>query len=187
MTFTDLILIAFGVSFSVFAIVLMSSVERCLTLFDILKISFFFGFFQGLMMFLGWLLCSSFSHLLMGYTSWIIFAFFIVIGLKMIFKSLKVKPEERTFNLRNIKILTGLSFASGINSFIIGLTLALTDVSILNAVVVVVLVTFFISIAGIYIGKKTGKYSIGNKIEFLGGIIFIALGMKILLHHFGVI
>ncbi len=105
----------------------------------------------------------------------------------MIFKSFKVKPEERTFNLRNIEILTGLSFASGINSFIIGLTLVLTDVSILNAVVVVVLVTFFISISGIYIGKKTGKYLLGNKVEFLGGIIFIALGVKIILHHFGVI
>jgi putative Mn2+ efflux pump MntP len=164
LTFTDLILIAFALSFSVFAIVLMSSVERCLTLFDILKI-----------------------HLLMGYTSWIIFAFFIVIGLKMIFKSFKVKPEERTFNLGKFKILTGLSFATGINSFIIGLTLALTDVSILNAVVVVVLVTFFISIAGNYIGKKTGKYLLGNKVEFLGGIIFIALGVKIIFHHFGVI
>ena len=61
-----------------------------------------------------------------------------------------------------------------------GITIALLKDPILISSLIIGVVAFAFSIAGIFIGKKLGDY-VGDKFQILGGVILILIGIKILL------
>ena len=65
---------------------------------------------------------------------------------------------------------------------ILGLNIAFLELPIIMVIPLIGLITFFASMAGIYIGKKSATKS-ARKIEILGGLILIGLGIKILIEH----
>ncbi|MBN2593453.1 MAG: manganese efflux pump, partial [Sedimentisphaerales bacterium] len=69
-----------------------------------------------------------------------------------------------------------------IDALAIGITLSLITSSIAMAVTIIGLITFTLSYAGTVIGKKLGHF-FENKIEALGGLVLIGIGVKILCEH----
>jgi putative Mn2+ efflux pump MntP len=106
----------------------------------------------------------------------------LAIGVKMIYESFKITETEKNFNPSNIVVLLSLSIATSIDALVVGITLSLVASNIILAVIIIGLVTFILSCIGVYIGKKFGHF-FENKIEALGGLVLIALGVKILLEH----
>lgn len=100
----------------------------------------------------------------------------------MIYESFKIKPADDKFNPSNVLVLLVLSVATSIDALAVGITLSFLKVSIAVAVVIIGLVTFILSYLGVFVGKKLGHF-FENKIEAIGGIILIALGIKILIEH----
>jgi putative Mn2+ efflux pump MntP len=49
-------------------------------------------------------------------------------------------------------------------------------------VTIIGLVTFALSYAGVFIGKRFGHF-FESKIEIIGGLILIAIGVKIVIEH----
>ncbi|MGB2862321.1 MAG: manganese efflux pump, partial [Sedimentisphaerales bacterium] len=82
----------------------------------------------------------------------------------------------------NIIILLVLSVATSIDALAIGITLSLIISSIALAVITIGLITFALSYAGVLIGKRYGHF-FENKIEALGGLVLIGIGVKILCEH----
>ncbi|MHC4541814.1 MAG: manganese efflux pump, partial [Planctomycetota bacterium] len=79
-------------------------------------------------------------------------------------------------------VLLALSVATSIDALAIGITLSLITRSIVPAVTVIGVITFILSYLGVIIGKRFGHF-FENKIEILGGLILIAIGVKILIEH----
>ena len=78
-----------------------------------------------------------------------------------------------------------LSIATSIDALVVGFSYALASSStIFGGAVIIGAVTFFFSMLGIRIGKDVGE-KFGKKVEFLGGVILIGIGVKILLGHMG--
>jgi len=75
-----------------------------------------------------------------------------------------------------------LSLATSIDALAIGITLSFLRVSLATAVGIIGLVTFVLSYLGVFIGKRFGHF-FENKIEAIGGLILIGLGLKILIEH----
>ena len=75
-----------------------------------------------------------------------------------------------------------LSIATSIDALAVGFTLSLVTHSIGLAVSLIGIITFGLSYAGYAIGKRVG-HIFENKIEILGGLILIAIGLKILIQH----
>ena len=107
-----------------------------------------------------------------------------IIGVNMIREAFS-KNEEINDKL-DFKNLSILGIATSIDALIIGITFAIMNVNILIASLIIFIVTFIMSIIGLKIGNIFGcKFE--KKAEFLGGVILILIGIKILLEHLNII
>lgn len=161
----------------------------------------FFGFFQAMMPFLGWLLGRSFASYIEAYDHWIAFGLLALVGGKMIFdavKELRSPPEEeaadpdKSADRINFGELLILSVATSIDALAVGLSFAMLNMgfasadpglmNIWSSVLVIGVTTFLISLSGVNIGNRVG-IRFQAKAEIAGGIVLIGLGIRILLEH----
>ena len=94
--------------------------------------------------------------------------------------------EKIKMNFKNFKESASKSLESITESLAIGVTFAFLQTDIFSASTIIALVTFALCVVAIYIGKKLGSL-LESKAEFIGGLILIGLGVKILLEHLNLI
>lgn len=177
-----IILIAIGLAMDVFAVSVASGVsQRPLTLRHAFKLAAAFGIFQGLMPIIGWIAGSSFAAYITGLDHWLAFGLLGFIGAKMIAEStaLDYKPDHE--NMTNKMVLV-LAVATSIDALAVGLSFSFLDTPILLPAIIIAVITFFISLLGVAIGHRLGSM-FERKAEFLGGVILIIIGVKILFDH----
>jgi putative Mn2+ efflux pump MntP len=139
----------------------------------------YFGFFQAIMPFIGYLGGKGVMGFIASYANWIGFFLLLLIGSKMIYESLANKIESDISTITH-KIMLTLAIATSIDAMAAGFTLTLLDVNPFIACMIIGVTTFCFSWLGVYIGKKSGTY-LESKAECLGGLTLIAIGFKILL------
>ena len=145
-----------------------------------LIISSFFAGFQMLMPIIGWLAGFSLQTIIVGIDHWIAFGLLTVIGAKMIHDSTKRETAHET-TLRLHSLLT-MSIATSIDALMVGLSFAFIQTEILLPVAIIGLVTFLLSFVGFFFGCGIGKV-FGNRIKVVGGLVLIAIGVRILIEH----
>lgn len=186
--FMELFLIGVGLSMDAFAVSVckglgMSKVNKKQTLL----IGLFFGGFQAFMPFVGWVLGTQFKQYITAFDHWVAFILLSFIGGKMIWEVFH--PDEDMEEGKDqpflLKELLMLAIATSIDALAVGIIFALQQYPILEAISIIGVVTFLLSVLGVYIGNFFGsRYK--NKAELAGGIILIGIGLKILLEHLGV-
>ena len=147
-----------------------------------LRIAVFFGLFQALMPMAGWLAGLSLRGFISGIAHWVAFGLLAVIGGKMIVESFKEKDAARPAGSLTLPVLLMLSVATSIDALAVGLSLALLKSPIVGPALLIGVVTFSISLLGGLIGSRLGHHC-GRRIEALGGLILLAIGVKILATH----
>ena len=147
-----------------------------------LKIAFFFGAFQAVMPVLGWLAGRSLSSLVTHIDHWLAFVLLSFIGGKMIYEARKEQEDKKMLDPLKLHILLTLSVATSIDALAVGVTFAFLAVTIVTPIAVIGLVTFTLSFLGVHIGNRMGHF-FEKKIEVLGGLILIGIGLKILIQH----
>ena len=183
MTLITIIIIALGLSMDAFAVSIVSGAAyKQLKIKHALRIALFFGGFQAIMPLIGYLAGLSIKNYIASYDHWVAFGLLSAVGVKMIYESFKIKSAENNLNPTNILILLVLSIATSIDALAIGITLSFLRVSLVTAVGIIGLVTFVLSYLGVFLGKRFGHF-FENKIEAIGGLILIGLGVKILFEH----
>lgn len=186
MTTLTLIGVAVGLAMDAFAV----SIGAGLTLKTVdarqtLRLAWHFGLFQALMPIIGWLAGLSVERWIAPVDHWIAFGLLAVIGGKMIHEALKDDDEEtRRGDPTKGWSLVLLSVATSIDALAVGLSLALLDVSIWWPAVVIGLVAGAFTTVGMQLGKRFGAL-LGRRMESVGGIVLIAIGVKILVEHLG--
>jgi len=183
MDLVTIIVIAVGLAMDAFAVSIVSgSVYQQLHVRHALRMAVFFGGFQAFMPLIGSLAGMSVKDYITDYDHWVAFGLLAAVGGKMIYESFKIESSKKSLDPSNVMVLLILALATSIDALAIGITLSLVVSSITVAVIIIGLVTFVLSYLGVFIGKKFGHF-FENKIEVLGGIILIGLGIKILLEH----
>jgi putative Mn2+ efflux pump MntP len=147
-----------------------------------LKVGAYFGFFQAFMPVLGWMGGTSVIDLISGIDHWIVFGLLCLIGCRMIYEATKGSNHKGEGSLPNGYVLLVLAVATSIDALAVGISLAFLRSAILVPVIIIGVVSFLLSFAGIYMGKSFGHF-FENKIEIAGGLILIAIGVKILIEH----
>ena len=89
--------------------------------------------------------------------------------------------EEKDAKL-TVSLLLILSVATSIDALAVGLSFSLLRVSILTPVIAIGVVAFLLSFAGFNFGNRLGKF-FERKVQVVGGVVLIAIGIKILLEH----
>ena len=183
MDLITIIIIAFGLAMDAFVVSIVSGgAHKHLRVKHALQIAFFFGGFQAFMPLIGSLAGLSLKEYIADYDHWVAFGLLIAVGGKMIYESFRIESVEKNLDPSKLFVLLALSVATSIDALAIGITLSLITSSIFTAVTIIGLVTFMLSYLGIFIGKKFGHF-FENKIEAIGGLILIGLGIKILFEH----
>jgi putative Mn2+ efflux pump MntP len=183
MEFISIFVIAFGLSMDAFAVSVASGAAyKELQIKHAFRMALFFGSFQAFMPLIGALAGMSFKAYIQQADHWIAFAILSIVGGKMIYESFKITEAEKNLHPSNILVLLTLSVATSIDALAVGITLSLVALNIIVSVIIIGLVTFVLSYIGVYTGKKFGHF-FENKIEALGGLVLMALGVKILLQH----
>lgn len=183
-SFINVLVIAISLSLDAFAVSIAGGVKvRRATLRDALKVGLFFGGFQAGMPLIGYLLGSAFKDLVDSASGWIALVLLSLIGLNMIRNAVVGESEEdeaRERNMLQTRILFALAVATSIDALVVGVTLSLAGLPLLVSIVMIGVVTFLISIAGFLFGKRLGTF-FGEKIEILGGLALIGIGVKLLI------
>ena len=187
MKFWELMVIAIGLSMDAFAVSMCKGLSmRRLNYVHAVIIALFFGAFQALMPLTGWALGIQFSSYIESFDHWVAFVLLVFIGIKMIKEAFSRDEEEKHCSSLDIKELIILSVATSIDALAAGISFACLSVSILPSCATIGLTTFVICTAGVLLGNRFGaKYK--DKAEFFGGVILVAIGIKILLEHLGVL
>jgi putative Mn2+ efflux pump MntP len=178
-----ILFIAVGLAMDAFAVsVVTGSLYKEFKVRHALRMALFFGGFQGIMPVIGFLAGLGLKEYISASDHWIAFALLCFVGGKMIYESFRIEAAERNRDPSNLLVLLPLSFATSIDALAVGITLSLLKVSILLAVTIIGLITFGLSYCGVYIGKRFGHF-FESKVEIVGGLILIAIGIKILVEH----
>ena len=181
-----ILLTGFGLSMDAFSVSVTDGILlKKPTILQASKIALFFGFFQFLMPYIGYLLASNFSQYITAFDHWIAFVLLAFIGGKMLYEAITEKDEDEEIkNPLSLATLTILAIATSIDALAVGVTFATITMpfSVLFASALIGIMTFFICIAGVFAGSRFGKL-LGNKAEIVGGLVLIFIGVKILIEH----
>jgi len=144
-----------------------------------IKAGLFFGAFQALMPFIGFLGGKGVLGWIENYAHWIAFVLLALVGAKMIFEGLHEGIEEDIAAVTN-KLMLLLAVATSIDAMAAGFSLTLLDTNPYVACVVIGMTTFAFSVTGVLIGRRSGTW-LESKAEIFGGVVLVAMGFKMLL------
>ena len=186
----EIILISIGLAMDAFAVSICKGLSmKKLNVKHAIVIALYFGGFQALMPLIGWILGSQFQVYIVSFDHWIAFLLLAFLGTKTIIDTIKEKDdeaEEKQESVLNHKELFLLAIATSIDALAVGITLAFLNVKLVPTVSAIGIITFAICIFGVFVGNMFGS-TFKKKASIAGGVILIAIGLKILLEHLGVL
>ena len=190
MGFTELLLLAFGVSMDAFAVSVCKGLcMKKSALKTGVVCGAWFGGFQALMPLIGFFLGVLFAKAIEAVDHWVAFGLLAVIGINMLKESFE-KSEcacDTEGNDLALKTMFVMAVATSIDALAVGISLAMAgNVNIATAVLLIGVITFFMSAIGVQIGSVFGS-KFEKKAQFAGGAILVLLGVKILLEHTGIL
>jgi manganese efflux pump family protein len=179
----EILLVAVGLAMDSFAVSLgVGTSGQARTARPILRLSFHLGLFQGLMTLLGWLAGVTIARFITSIDHWVALVLLIYVGGSMIRSGLSQESHIQTGNPTKGKTLVMLSVATSIDALAVGLSLGMVEVNIVGASLVIAFVTLGFSLAGLLAGRQLG-IKFGKRMEVVGGIILIGIGLNILVTH----
>jgi putative Mn2+ efflux pump MntP len=178
----EIFLLAFALSMDAFAVSIGLGVKnKYFDTFLAFKVALFFGFFQGLMPLFGHLSSIGLGSTIESIDHWVAFILLSVLGGKMLYESFGENIEDDIAQITN-KLLFYLAIATSIDAMAAGFTLNLLQLDPYISMIIIGIITFIFSFAGVYIGSKGGGF-LEEKSEKIGGVILIGIGFKILIEH----
>lgn len=146
------------------------------------RLAFHFGWFQAMMTFLGWLMGSTVERYVDQFDHWIAFGLLGYVGVNMIRNGFREGEKSYTSNPSKGGILILLSVATSIDALAVGMSMGLIGTSIWFPSVLIGVVTLVLSAIGLQAGVKLGE-KFGKRVEILGGLILIGIGLRVLITH----
>lgn len=178
-----LLFIAVALAMDAFAVSLAAGVAlHPVSKRQLFRLGFHFGLFQGMMPIIGWLAGLSVQHLISAYDHWVAFGLLAFVGGKMIHESFQDGEEKEKSDPTRGLTMVMLSVATSIDALAVGLSLAVIGVTIWTPALVIALTASILTVAGMLMGGRIGMIW-GKRVEVLGGLLLIGIGLKILLQH----
>jgi manganese efflux pump family protein len=180
----SLIFTGIGLAMDCFAVSLgIGTGTMARTVRPIFRLSFHFGLFQGLMTLIGWLVGSTIANYIDRVDHWLVLGLLGWVGIRMILEGSKpVEDEKPRADPSRGGTLVLLSVATSLDALAVGLSLAIVKVNIFTSSLIIGIITTALSLFGLLVGKRLGLF-FGKRMEILGGVILIAIGLRILYTH----
>ncbi|GHU78316.1 putative manganese efflux pump MntP [Clostridia bacterium] len=189
MAIWEIVLLSLGLAMDAFAVAMCKGVALPrLKARHAVTVGLYFGGFQALMPMLGYWLGARFSVFVNSVDHWVAFIILSVIGLKMVYESLKKdesdaedSTEQERSPLRPASMLA-LAVATSVDAFAVGIMFGLKGVSLALPATMIGLITFALSALGAWVGHRFGA-RFEKSAERVGGSVLVLLGIKMLIEH----
>jgi len=189
MDLLDILLLAVALAMDCFTVSMVSGVILQRRVWPtILRMSLLMGIFQAGMPFIGWLLTNYLAQYIQAVDHWVAFGLLAFLGGKMIWNSFKPEGDDDHFDPCDLKMQVTLAVATSIDALAVGISLACSGFNSLRAMALpltaIGVTSFIAGVVGNLLGVRFGA-SLQRRIrpELLGGLILIAIGVKILITH----
>ena len=178
----SIVFIAIGLAMDVFSVATVTGfVLKRVSLRQASKMSLSFGSFHVVMPMIGWFVGSTIVELVAEYDHWVAFLLLTLVGGRMIYRANNTKRKKGSEMLNGFNLLM-FSVAVSIDALAVGLTFFLENVALFLPVVIIGLVASLFALVGLVVGSRTGRL-FGKRVEVIGGLILIAIGLRIVLTH----
>jgi putative Mn2+ efflux pump MntP len=175
--------LALALAMDAFAVALgTGAVLSSLTGRHLFRLGFHFGLFQALMPVIGWLAGLTIIQWVEAWDHWIAFSLLAIIGGRMIYEAFSDEEKANDRDPTKGLSLVLLSIATSIDALAVGFSLSVIGVSIWMPALVIGLVAGVLTIVGMLLGGRIGDRW-GTRVEIFGGLVLIAIGIKILIEH----
>jgi putative Mn2+ efflux pump MntP len=183
----SIFLLAFGLSMDAMAVAAARGLAVTqIRVRHVALVAGFFGGFQALMPLLGYLLGATVGKLVMAWDHWIILVVLSGIGGKMLWEAFphdaeaaETPSESDAFGL---KVMLLLAIATSIDALAAGFTLPLMGAPLGLSVAMIGVTTAGLSALGLFAGHRFGS-ALGSRLDALGGLVLIGIGIKTLVEH----
>ena len=178
----EVFLIAVGVSMDAFAVSIAKGISAHRVGWrHALLAGLWFGGFQALMPCIGYFLGLGFATFIGQWDHWVAWLLLTLIGANMVKESFSKDEDEVSGGWGFWHMLT-LAVATSIDALAVGVSFAFLEMSVWMPIIIIGITTMMFSIAGVLLGKKVGE-RFKSKAELVGGLVLIAIGIKILWEH----
>lgn len=147
-----------------------------------IRLAAHFGIFQSGMTALGWLMGETVVGYVENFDHWIAMALLGYVGINLIRAGFKKDGEAFPQDPSTGRILVLLSVATSIDAFAVGLSIVMMHIPILISIIAIGLVSFGLSMVGLFAGARLGA-ALGKRMEIIGGLILIAIGVRVVVTH----
>jgi manganese efflux pump family protein len=183
MNFLEILLISLSMAMDAFAVCLGAGAqEQTVGPRPTFRLAFHFGLFQFLMPVLGWFAGATIERYIAAYDHWIAFGLLAFVGGRMVYSGFHPEQDVEKDDPSRGWTLVLLSIAVSIDALAVGLSLGIVGVTIWIPAVVIGIVTSLVSWLGLRLGNQLGE-KFGQRMEIIGGIILILIGIRILMGH----
>jgi manganese efflux pump family protein len=185
MGWLSLLAVSCALAMDAFAVAIATGLSlNRMTRRHIFRLAFHFGLFQAMMPVLGWVAGRAVRQYIEAFDHWIAFGLLAFVGGNMIREAFQ-DEEVRAKTTRDPTAgwdLVLLSVATSIDALAVGLSLAMLGASIVVPAIVIGLVAAAFTTSGMVLGRRIGSLW-GRRVEVLGGLILLAIGVKIVIEH----
>ncbi len=150
-----------------------------------LLVALFFGGFQALMPVVGYVIGARIGPLVERWDHWIAFLLLGAIGAKMLWEArASGDPADGRADgdVFALDVMLVLAVATSIDALAVGITLPMLDAPLGLSVATIGVTTAVLCVLGLVLGRRAGAM-LGRRLDVLGGLILIGLGVKILVEH----
>ncbi len=193
MDIVSILLLGVGLSMDACAVSISNGLaNKKISIKETLLIALTFGIFQMMMPLIGYFIGSLFTNLIVKIVPYIALALLSFLGIKMIVDSIKSRKknedeeekEEENIKKLSFKMLLIQAIATSIDALSVGLVfVGINYPLVILYTGIIGIITTILSLISVFIGKKFGDI-FSNKAEIVGGIILIAIGLKIFIESF---
>lgn len=184
MAITELILLAIGLSMDASAVSISNSLcINKISIKHILQMALMFALFQGIMPLIGYFAANNFESVINRFDHWIAFGLLSIIGGKMLHEAIKAEIEQEcSLFALTFRLLFVQAIATSIDALAVGVSLSALNVNIFYSIAIISAITFICCTIAILVAKRFGNL-LGKRAGIAGGIILIAIGLKIFIEH----
>ena len=183
MDFITILAVALGLSFDTFAVSLsFGVVKNKIVFWQAVRVAMVLAIFQAGFLVIGYFLGSVISDIMKAADHWVALGLLSFLGIRMIIEGIRRKDNDEVRDYTKPLTLVATAIGTSIDAFAVGISFALLEIKIWISGILIGAVTFLASMTAIRIGKSAGK-KLGRNVEIIGGLILIAIGVKIFLEH----
>jgi putative Mn2+ efflux pump MntP len=129
-----------------------------------------------------------------AFDHWIAFVLLVGLGAKMLWEARggadsdddsdddSGKDQPPAADLWNLRTLLLLAVATSIDAFAVGVMLPMVQAPLLLSVITIGVTTAVLSALALLAGRRLGAL-LGSRLDAVGGLVLVVLGIKILVEH----